>query len=215
MNQQNGTLALLLTSTHCPHCHIMHRLLQERIQDGRLARLEVINVEESPEIAQTYAVRSVPWLQLNGFAFDGVLTAAELDRWIENTAAANANTVYLEYLLLNGKLSNAIACLERGEASLGDLLPLIVKQDVKINVRIGIGAVLENFEGSSTIRVVMQELVAMTGHQSPTVRADVCHYLMLTHAQDAIVTIEKMLADDDAQVREIARESLAELCNEG
>ena len=215
MNQQNGSLALLLISTQCPHCHVMQGLLQERYQDGRLAGLEVINIDQSPETAQTYAVRSVPWLQLNDFEFDGVLTPIELDRWIEKTLDQDANTAYLEYLLLNGKLSSAIAWLERGKASIADLLPLIVKEDVKINVRIGIGAVLENFEGSSTIREVITELAAMAVHHSPTVRADVCHYLMLTHAPDSVVHIEKMLQDEDEHVREIARDSLAELGIEG
>jgi thioredoxin-like negative regulator of GroEL len=215
MNQQSGSHALLLISTQCPHCHVMQGLLQERYQDGRLAGLEVVNIDQSPESAQTYAVRSVPWLQLNDFEFDGVLTPTELDRWIEKTLDKDASTAYLEHLLLNGKLSSAIAWLERGKASIGDLLPLIVKEDVKINVRIGIGAVLENFEDSSALSKVISELAAMAVHHSPTIRADVCHYLMLTHAPDSINLIKKMLQDEDEHVREIARDSLAELRNEG
>jgi hypothetical protein len=192
----------------------MQGLLQERNQDGRLAGLEVINIDQSPETAQTYAVRSVPWLQLNDFEFDGVLTPVELDRWIEKTLDQDANTAYLEYLLLNGKLSSAIAWLERGKASIADLLPLIAKEDVKINVRIGIGAVLEHFEGRSAIREVIADLATLAVHHSPTVRADVCHYLMLSHTPDSVVHIEKMLQDEDEHVREIARDSLAELGNE-
>ncbi len=214
MKHNNGPQALLLISSQCPHCHVMQGLLNKGLQDGRLAVLDVINIEESPETAQAYNVRSVPWLQLNGMVFDSALTPAEMDRWIEIATQETAQSSYLEYLLLNGKLSNAITRLEEGESTLSDLLPLIVKEGVKINVRVGIGAIIEHFEGSPILREVLPQLSAMSKHQDAMVRADVCHYLLLTHAQESAVMIEGMLKDSDTQVREIAQECLLELGND-
>jgi HEAT repeat protein len=43
------------------------------------------------------------------------------------------------------------------------------------------------------------------------VRADACHLLGLSGSADAIKYLEARLADPDAEVREIAAESIAEL----
>ncbi len=211
MSQKNGPHALLLISTHCPHCHVMQELLQQRVQDGHIDKLEIINIDESPDVAQSFHVRSVPWLKLDGFKFDRVLTPAELDRWIDKSSSTVAKTDYLEDLLANGKLTQAIESLEQGATSFSDLLPLIVRDDVKMNVRIGVGALFEHFEGDAAIRNVTSELAVMAEHRSPMVRADVCHFLMLTHTVESREIIEKLLQDNDTQVREIARDSLAEL----
>jgi len=210
MKKVNGPSALLLISTHCPHCHIMQELLLQRVADGCLDGLDVINIDESLEQAQAYNVRSVPWLKLNSFEFDHALTPAELDRWITKTTSADANTEYLEYLLQNGKLGQAIARLDQGLASFAELLPLIIKDDVKMNVRIGVGALFEHYEGETAITSIVGELAVMADHLNPMVRADVCHYLMLTRTPESREIIERMLHDKDTQVREIAHDSLAE-----
>jgi len=211
MNTSNKPDAVLLVSSHCPHCHTLQSLLEEKLGEDKIANLKIINIEEDPSQTEKYTVRSVPWLKLGLFEFDGVLTPVELDHWIVKNGETGADIIFLEYLLENGKLKKVIDWLEEGKSSLKDFCSIIVKKDIKINVRIGVGAVMEHFEGTPTIVATIPDLEQMLEHENPVVRTDVCHYLMLSHHADAKPSIKKLLNDTDSEVRETARESLEEL----
>ena len=204
-------VAVLLTSTHCPHCRSLKSLLMERNASGQLQQLDVIDIEQSPEVAQQYHVRSVPWLQLGDFVFDKALSPGELDYWINESTSDSGISHYLGYLLENGKLGNAIEWLEQGRATLQDVIPLLSNPDTKLNVRIGIGAIMETYEDTATIREIIPDLIGLIQHSHTTIRTDVCHYLSLTHSNDVIEPLTAMLADEDQQVRLTAKESLEEL----
>ena len=183
----------------------------KRNATGLLEQLEVINIEQSPDLAAPYQVRSVPWLQLGEFVFDGALTPGELDYWINESSSNSGVSHYLEYLLENGKLGNAIEWLEQGRATLQDVIPLLSNPDTKLNVRIGLGAIMETYEDTVAIREILPDLIGLIQHAHPAIRIDVCHYLSLTHSNDAIEPLTAMLADEDQQVRQTAKESLEEL----
>ena len=211
MKQTELPVALLLISTQCPHCHVLQDLLLRRFQGEEAAHLQTINIDDQPETARALGVRSVPWLRLGLFEFDGVMTPDELDRWITLAVKVDSNPGYLEYLLVNGKLVQAIAWLKEYKVGLDSLLTLLVKADVKMNVRVGIGAIMEDFESTNELVDIIPALIQLTQHDDPTVRADACHYLMLSHSEQAIAAIESLLKDTDEQVRMIARESLDDL----
>lgn len=211
MHDHVAPTALLLVSTHCPHCHALQKLLQERYTSSKLSSLKVINIEQDPDAAQRYGVRSVPWLRLDGMQFDTAMTPAELDDWIERAANKQAATYYIEYLLLNGKLNQAINWLENGQYGLDAVLPLLSRDNVKINVRIGIGALMEHFAGTSALVQIIDQLSVLAENEDASLRADACHYLALTHSRQVLPVIEKMISDPDEQVREIARDSLDDL----
>lgn len=211
MTEPNKPVALILVSKNCPHCHTLEKLLRERLAMGLLGELEVINVEQSPDIAQRYGIRSVPWLKLGSFIFDEVLTPSELDNWIVNVKEGSGQSRYLNYLLEHGKLAKAIEWIEQGNASLNAVIPLLVDDDTKINVRIGIGAILEHFENTQHIKDIISDLLALLQDVNQTVRTDVCYYLSLTHSSDVIEPLKKMLDDESQQVRQVARESIEEL----
>lgn len=211
MDKTHLPTALLLVATHCPYCHVLETLLSERMEKGMLGGLEVINVEHTPEATQKYDVRSVPWLQLGDFIFDEALAPVDLDRWIDHAKAGTGQSQYIGYLLERGKLLKAIEWLEQGKAALKDVIHLMADPDARMNVRVGVGAILEHFEASQAIQAIVPDLVSLLEESDQAIRTDACHYLSLTHSIDAIEPLQKMLNDDDEQVREVARESLAEL----
>lgn len=211
MSREDKPQALLLVSSQCPHCHALEALLRERMGEATLSKLEVVNVEQSPELARQYEVRSVPWLRLGDFVFNEALTPGELDRWIGLATLATkgaGQTQYIAYLLEHGGLMKAIAWLEQGHATLQALVPLLADPDAKMNVRVGAGAIVEHFENSDALRAVMPDLITLLADNNPAIRTDACHYLSLTHSQQAIEPLEKMLADEDGEVSQVARESL-------
>ena len=200
--------ALILVSSHCPHCHALEKLLRERETNDLLGKLDVINIEKMPEVAQQYGVRSVPWLQLGDFVFEETLTPVELDRWIGHAKAGDGQSPYIDYLLGHGKLSKAIEWIEKGSASLQAVIQILADPDANMNVRIGIGAILEHFEDTDEIRAIVPDLLALLRDKNSMIRTDVCHYLSLTHSEDAIEPLKQMLEDKDPQVQQVARESI-------
>lgn len=188
--------------------------MRERLAKGRIGGLDVINIEQHPELAQQYGVRSVPWLRLGDFVFDEALTPADLDGWIALAKEGGGQARYIAYLLERGKLVKAIEWIEKGNAGLTAVIPILADPDAKMNVRVGIGAILEHFEDTPVIREIVPELIALLSDSHPAIRTDACHYLSLTHSSDAIEPLKKMLDDEDEQVRQVARESIEALGNE-
>ena len=76
---------------------------------------------------------------------------------------------------------------------------------------IGIGAVLEDFEGDDALVKCLPELTKLTQSEEASTRADACHYLGLTGSRE-ILSVISALADDEAeQVREIVADVLEEI----
>lgn len=211
MKQTNQPNALLLVSTHCSHCHALEKLLRERLNSGELAALNIINIEQSPQVAQQYDVRSVPWLKLGSFIFDEVLTPTVLDNWIECIKEGGGQVEYISYLLEHGNLANAIEWIEKEHFSLNVIIPLLASSETKLNVRIGIGAIIEHFEGTALIKTITADLIGLLQNANSTIKIDACHYLSLTRSNDAIEPLKAMLGDEDPQVREVAQESIEAL----
>lgn len=211
MNTTRKPTAFLLVSSHCPHCHALDALLHDRAVKGLLGALEVVNVEQNPEIAQRYGVRSVPWLTLGSFVFDEALTPAELDSWIAQAKEGGGQSRYIAYLLERGRLAKAIVWIEQGGVPLTAVVPLLVDVDAKMNIRLGAGAILEHFEDTPAIRAIIPELLVLLDNGNPSIRTDGCHYLSLTHSVEVVAPLTKMLDDEDGQVREVARESIEAL----
>lgn len=211
MNQSEKPKALLLISSLCPHCHALETLLHERMEKGILGEFKITNIEQSPEVAKQYSVRSVPWLCLGSFIFNEALTPAELDRWIALVQTSSGQSHYIEYLLERGQLIKAIEWIENNNASLQVVIPLLANPDTKMNVRVGVGAILEHFEDTQAIRDIVPELIFLLKDSNPSVRTDACHYLSLTHSMDVMESLKAMLDDADQQVREVAQESIEDL----
>jgi len=115
--------------------------------------------------------------------------------------------------LLEGQLKSVLAVVERFPKALADLLPIIANPEANLNVRFGASAVFERYASSPALQVLVPALGMLAGHGDARVRADACHLLGLSGSQDAVKYLEARQDDPDAEVREIASESLEELQN--
>jgi len=204
-----ATTALLFTAPGCPHCPGVKAALEKLQQEGVVASLEVLSVIDNQERAAELGVRSVPWLQLGEFVLTGAQTPQQLREWAERAAAPGGMTGYLEHLLANGELSEAESLLERQPQHLDALLPLLTQPESKIQVRLGLGALLEGFEDSNELRALLPQLIELCGNDDHRIRSDACHYLGLSHSEQALPALEERLQDENAEVREIAADSIA------
>jgi hypothetical protein len=188
--------------------------LSQLLKQGRIGRLEAINIVEHPQVAQRIGARTVPWTRIGSFELEGVLSLGELERWIDLTQRDEGVASYLSHLLETQRAHAAVAWLRQNPGSIRDLLSLLESPTAPIVVRIGIGVVAEELQGTPLWRSALNDLVKLAQSEDAALRADIAHYLGLTHASDAIAPLRELLQDENPDVREIASESLALLPGE-
>jgi hypothetical protein len=201
--------ATLLMAPGCSHCPLVLEALTRLIKAGKLGRLEIIDLTQYPAAGSDAGVRSVPWTRIGPFELDGVHSYAELDRWTEQAAAGTGFGSYYSHLLETRQLEKVIHLVREHPATLNDLVRLLATLETPMGVRIGVGAVLEELAESELLNSVVPELLALTRSPEPQIRADGCHYLSLSNSPDALAAVLPLLQDRDAEVRQIAEESLS------
>ena len=206
--------ALLLLSTHCPHCPAVLAALAELVKQGAIGRLEAVNLEQHPEAGQSLGVRSVPWIRIGRIELAGQHSKAELAEWAAKADSEEGMADWFHLLLKEGQLPRAQAAIEAEPGLLAAVLPIIGNVDASLNVRLGAGVLLEEFASSDTLRALLPRLGELSQHADERVRADACHYLGLTADAGAKPWLEARVNDENADVREIAGESLQALSDE-
>lgn len=209
-NLTSAPAATLLITPQCPHCPAVISALVALLKAGKIGKLEIINIVEHPEIAQLKGVRSVPWTQINALELSGALTGRELEKWV-TVAREQQQSDYLSHLLETNRLQKAIEQIKNDPQQLPDLLMLLNDLETPMAIRIGIGAVLEEFEGTPLIQPTIEPLLTMLTSEHQQVRADAVHYLSLTADRKVIPALESLLNDPAAEVREITAETIEEL----
>lgn len=205
--------ALLLISTTCPHCPAMLSALATLVKQGVIGRLEAVNVEQHPDVGQSLGVRSVPWVRIGRIELAGVHSPPELADWAAKAGSETGMADWFHQLLKEGQLPKVQALIEADASLLAAVLPIVGNVDASLNVRLGAGVLLENFADTDTLRALLPRLGELSQHDDARVRADACHYLGMTGDVAARAWLDRRLADDDADVREIAAESLEVLPN--
>ena len=201
--------AMLLIAPACPHCPSVLDSLGRLVKEGKLGRLEIINLAEHPEVAEELGVRSVPWTRIGSFEISGNQTYGDLRQWAEDARAGGGITNYYQHLLEEHQLDRVIELVRQQPGSLLDLVVLLASLETPMTVRIGIGAVLEDLAGTDLLDSIVPELIRLTRAEEPQIRADACHYLSLSENDLALEALRPLLEDENPDVREIAMESIA------
>jgi thioredoxin-like negative regulator of GroEL len=202
--------ARILITPQCPHCPSVINSLVALLKKGKIGKLEIINIAEHPEVAQQAGVRSVPWTQIGSYELSGALSSKELEEWAAQ-AAGEQHAGYLAHLLETNRLADAVEQVTNEPRQLAELLLQLGESDTPMAVKIGIGALLEELSQTPLIDAATAPLLTLLAAENPQVRADAAHYLSLSGDPATITALEQLLDDADAEVREIAAESLAEL----
>ena len=198
---------LLWTSPHCGFCSGVRQALERLVEERVIGSLEVVDVSAQPERAAAAGIRSVPRVRIGPFELEGNRTLGELRTWAERAATRTGFDLYYRDLLENRRLPQMLATLRQYPDTFDALLKLLENEETPLPVRIGIGAVMEELEGSDLLRSGLPELVRLCRSGNAALRADACHYLGLSHSPEVLPTVEFLLNDPDPQVREIAEEA--------
>ncbi len=203
--------ARLLIAPGCAHCPVVLDGLSQLTKSGRIGRLEVVNIAVHPEVAREAGARSVPWFTIGPFVLTGAHSVSELAEWADRATDGSGMTAYFSHLLESNRLDEVIVMLRGEQGSLQELVPLLEEPDTPMAVRIGVGAVFEEFADTPALAATVDSLATLVDSEHSQVRADACHYLGLTRSPQAVPALKVCLEDDNGEVREIAAESLAML----
>lgn len=200
--------ALLFLAPGCPHCPAVLESLTLLLKEGVIGSLEAVNAAAHPERAGELAVKTVPWLRLGPYVLEGAQSPAELRRFASGAHHPATLDGYFHDLLISGRRQRVEAALRENPSCFRALPRLLLDPATSMAVRLGIGAVLEEFQGSDLAQVIVPDLGELTRHADPRTRADACHFLTLIGGAQATPFFQVCLEDEDEEVREIAREAL-------
>jgi len=206
--------ALLLLAPGCAYCPRVLAGLSQLLEQGRLGRLDAINIQAHPDAASQRGVRSVPWCQIGPFELMGAQTLGELSAWTEHAAQGDGWGTYYRHLLETQRPHQVTQAIRIRPSTLQELLALLGQEDNPMAVKLGIGVVIEELQGEPLLGQALPGLERLAGLQDAATRADAAHYLGLTGDPRAIPVLQRLLQDEHPDVREIAAESL-ELLNRG
>lgn len=111
----------------------------------------------------------------------------------------------------NGFLENIIDMFRHDKALYDSVAELI--QDERIRVRIGITALMEELKllDPAHISLAQSHLLPLLGHDNAVTRGDAANLLGIIGDKGAISYLEKLLSDENSNVRMIAQEALTEM----
>lgn len=201
--------ALLLTSPGCVHCAALKKTLEKFASEGLIA-LEVIDVASQPEVALRYGIKSVPWLKLGPLEFSGAQHEPELRAWMTRVHSTEGVGAYLKHLLETDDLELAIKLTGENPEWINSLLLLVADEDKDIKLQLGVSAIFEEFEGQPILQNNVDKLGNLATHDNPRIRADVAHFLALSHCEKARGVLQQLAQDSDREVREIANDALCD-----
>ncbi len=211
MSTSQSPDVLLFIASQCPHCPAVLSGLAELLKRGLIGRLEAINIESHPDSAQALDVRAVPWLRIGLFQLTGARSPAELEIWARRAVSAEGMSDAFHDLLKQADLAQVLQLIQAEPARLSALLAIVANPEASLNVKLGFGVVFEEFAGQPALRQMVADLGGLTRHEDARVRADASHLLSLTQAAEARPWLLAVLQDENAEVREIAAESLQAL----
>lgn len=183
-------------------------VMSDLVKTGELASLEIVNLEQNPELAAELGVRSVPWARIGSFELEGLRSKAEYQQWIARAQQPDGVREYIETLLGDGEVSKVIKLIENDHDAMQWVFDLMLDPDAKINLRLGIGVLMEEFAASDWFTAYIPQLEKLCRHDDARVRADACHNLALTENPKVLPVLQSMLNDSSAEVREVAQDGL-------
>jgi hypothetical protein len=185
--------------------------LTSLVKIGKLARLDILNIEHNPDEASANGVRSVPWVRLGPYELTGLRSQSDFLQWIERIDDPAMMAEYFAEQITSGDMDKVRSSIEKNPHLFSVLLQLIGNADTSLSVRIGVGALMEDFAQGELLNNNIDALGTFTLHTRATVRNDACHYLGLSRNPAAEKYIRPLLNDIDAEVREVAAEAIQEI----
>ena len=202
--------ALLLMTGGCPHCPAAMQALTVLLKEGAIGRLEIINVAVHIEEAEARGVQSVPWIRIGPFEVEGAATPAKLRELAQGVNDDKVFDAWLLETLKSGKRQKFEALVKNEPQRIHALARMMKNPEASMAIRLGIGAILEELQGSGLSEPLVPAFGEMLKDTDRLLRADACHFLTLIGGESIRPHMLACVEDADAEIREIAEEWLSE-----
>lgn len=202
--------ALLLMTGGCPHCPAALQALTVLLKEGAIGRLEVINVAVHIEEAESRGVQSVPWIRIGPFEVEGAATPGRLRELAQGVNDDMVFDAWLLETLKSGKRQKFEALVRQEPDRIHALARMMKNPEASMAIRLGIGAILEEFQGSGLAEPLVPAFGEMLQDEDRLLRADACHFLTLIGTEAIRPHMLACASDADPEIREMAEEWLAE-----
>ncbi|MDP1681701.1 MAG: glutaredoxin domain-containing protein, partial [Burkholderiales bacterium] len=179
-------VALLFTAPACPHCPGVKQALGILAQEGLIASMEVVDLAAHPERAQVLGVKSVPWFRIGELEFEGAMSLGELRTWATRAASREGLKKYFFEMLKSGRRRKVEDMIRADPQRSIAMVDLMRDPEASMAIRLGIGAVLEEFQGSTIAAPMAPKLADMLHDPEPRNRADAAHFLSLIGDAEAL-----------------------------
>ena len=113
--------------------------------------------------------------------------------------------------MTSGEISKVQQLVEDKPEHMNTLFEIMANESSGLSARIGVGAIIEQLEGSEILINTIDTLGKHCQNPLARVRNDACYYLGLSHHPDAIKFLRPLLDDEDNEVKEVAQEALDEI----
>ena len=205
--------ALLFITSSCQHCTSVMQSLTALVKSGELRQIEIINLQYADELAQSYQIKSVPWLKLGPFELTGLRSKDDIQQWIKKTNNDDAMGDYFVELMTSGEINKVQHIIEQQPEYFPALLNLISETGTNLSARVGAGAIIEDMAGTKLLKQHIPLLAKFSQSEEANLRNDACYYLGLTQDKSAIPHIKNCLNDENSDVKETAKEALDDINN--
>ncbi|MGD8484952.1 MAG: thioredoxin family protein [Thioalkalispiraceae bacterium] len=208
MPSPEKTEALLLISPGCVHCPVMMSHLTTLLKEGALSKLQILNIQDYPEIASANNVRSVPWLKLGDYTLTGSQSLAQIRNLLQQANSEQGTRAYIEQQLAEGELDKILDEVRQHPEWLNVVIELLADEDTAMQVRLGIDSIMEQMAGSEALQAQVEALAELAQRTHPSRLADIIYYLGLSKTRRAIPYIEQFLQHDNPDIVETCKEAL-------
>lgn len=201
----------LFISTQCPHCHNLLTILSTLVKQGEIPSLEIINLADSTQNNAYAHIKSVPHLNIAGHEFSGAMSKKELLGWLEAYKNGTLTHEYIDTLLGDGRLDQIEHFIMQQPAAWSAVIDLLKNPQTKLQVRIGITALLETHADNPLLVSYIDTLKNLAQSSTHANRVDCIYYLSLIKDKSCKDFFTGLLNDDSGEIRAIAQEALETL----
>ncbi len=193
----------------CPICPQMERLFRQLHEEGKLERLQVIDITKQPDRAQQLGIRSAPSYLINGVLFSGLKQRGEIERLLQQNQGEQWRSLLSEELA-EGGMEAARQAVFGNEAARHALFDLLEDEETPLVVRIGLSAIIEDLATEGLLETDQSRLLKLAQHPDQRIALDGLYYLSLLHSPEAIEALSRVADDETHPLHEQARELLQE-----
>jgi glutaredoxin len=193
----------------CQVCPQMERTFHDLQLKGEISDLKVFDVNEYPELAQQYNIRSVPYYTINGIAFTGLKSQSEILKLLQSEEVENIQ-LWITEQLAEGQLAEVEMRVLQQPAVREALMQLLEDVDTPLMVRIGLSAVIETLAEQGVFSSFEARFIALADHPQDRIAIDAIYYLQLLSTAATLARLAEIAQTGRSELQQQAQELLLE-----